>query len=322
MKICPSCRSTYSDDSLNFCLDDGAVLTLTTTAAESPETLVMHPRPSASVAPTVPSGGPTGWSTPNQGQFSMQPPRKKSRTWLWVLGIFTTLILVCGGGFVGVMYYVGSVADKIVNNASSSNSSWTKANSSKTNSGFPSPSPQAASQTDDVDMSDWTKEPTVWGTTQYDNGEMIMASKDKAYYFVQLAPDKYETEDATTRVTVRNVDNANTNLGYGLVVHSDPNPLTKDYAFLIDAKRTRYRIVQHSPSEERTIKPWTTTSAIKDGVQENALEVRDKSGELQFFINNQMVSSFKNTNGPKSGVPGLYSGDGIKIGFKRLQIAK
>src|SRR5215213_6877911 len=27
MKICPSCRQTYSDDDLNFCLTDGSFLT-------------------------------------------------------------------------------------------------------------------------------------------------------------------------------------------------------------------------------------------------------------------------------------------------------
>ncbi|HKX83454.1 MAG TPA: hypothetical protein VJL58_04465, partial [Pyrinomonadaceae bacterium] len=100
------------------------------------------------------------------------------------------------------------------------------------------------------------------------------------------------------------------------------SPLNKDFGFLIDTKRTRYRIVQHSPSEERTIKPWTTSSAIKDGSQDNTLEVRDKSGELEFYVNGTMVTSFKNTGGPKSGVPGIYAGDALKIGFKHLQVAK
>ena len=26
MKICPRCQKTYTDDNLNFCLDDGVVL--------------------------------------------------------------------------------------------------------------------------------------------------------------------------------------------------------------------------------------------------------------------------------------------------------
>lgn len=39
MKICPSCRQTYTDDDLNFCLTDGSFLT---TATDSePKTLYM-----------------------------------------------------------------------------------------------------------------------------------------------------------------------------------------------------------------------------------------------------------------------------------------
>ncbi|MEQ1923696.1 MAG: hypothetical protein ABL952_14410, partial [Pyrinomonadaceae bacterium] len=35
MKICPRCQKTYSDDNLNFCLEDGSVLTQA--AAEPPQ---------------------------------------------------------------------------------------------------------------------------------------------------------------------------------------------------------------------------------------------------------------------------------------------
>lgn len=320
MKICPSCRRTYSDDSLNFCLDDGSVLTFT--SSDPQETLVMNaPRPSASVSPTIPSGTPTDWNTP-QERFTMQPPKKKSRTWLWVLGIFAVLILVCGGGFFGIAAYLGSIAEKAVNDASiKGNKGTSNTRDTKTNTAS-SPSTETTASADDIDMSGWAKQPSSWGTTEYTNGELVMNSKDKGYYFVQVALDKYETEGASTRVTLRNIDSGNTTLGYGLIFHSDPSPLNKDYGFLIDTKRTRYRIVQHSPSEERTIKPWTNSSAIKTGSDDNTLEVRDKSGELEFYINGTMVTSFKNTAGPKSGVPGIYAGDALKVGFKRLQVAK
>jgi len=45
MKICPRCQKTYTDDNLNFCLEDGTVLT-TASAASMPDTLLMsEPRP-------------------------------------------------------------------------------------------------------------------------------------------------------------------------------------------------------------------------------------------------------------------------------------
>jgi hypothetical protein len=251
----------------------------------------------------------------------MQPPKKRSRTWLWVLGIFAILILLCGGGFFAVAAYLGSIANTIANDASTKGNKGisTPRDAKPTANASPATDPSSA---DDVDMSGWAEKPSEWGTTRFTNGELVMNSKDKDSYFVQVALDKYETEGATTRLTLRNVDNANTSLGYGLIVHSDPSPLNRDYGFLIDSKRTRYRIVQHSPAEEKTIKPWSSSSAIRDGVQDNVLEVRDKAGELEFYINGTMVTSFKNSSGPKSGVPGIYTGGGLKVGFKRLQVAK
>lgn len=321
MKICPSCRRTYSDDSLNFCLDDGSVLTLK--APDPQETLVMNPPggTSPAVAPTDPSGVPTSWNTVPQDQFTMRPPKKKSRVWLWVVGIFAVLILICGGGFFAVITMVDW--DSIARSTNTGNSSrnWNTQGNDRANASNSS-TPSSPGSGDDIDMTGWAKQPSSWGTTQFSNGELVMNSKDKGFYFVQVALDKYETQGATTRVTLRNIDNGNTSLGYGMIFHSDPTPLNKDYGFLIDTKRTRYRIVQHSPAEERTIKTWTNSAAIKAGGQENTLEVRDKAGELEFYINGTKVTSFTNTAGPKSGVPGIYAGDGIKIGFKKLQVIK
>ncbi len=58
MKICPSCRQTYTDDNLNFCLTDGSFLT---TASESePKTIYMDP--------------PRVTNQTNWGQQNYQPP--------------------------------------------------------------------------------------------------------------------------------------------------------------------------------------------------------------------------------------------------------
>jgi hypothetical protein len=48
MKLCPQCKRTYSDDSLRFCLDDGAVL-----VRDEPATLPYRPRPQESSQETV-----------------------------------------------------------------------------------------------------------------------------------------------------------------------------------------------------------------------------------------------------------------------------
>ncbi len=58
MKICPSCRQTYSDDNLNFCLTDGSFLS--TSSESEPKTMYMDP--------------PRVTNQTNWGQQNYQPP--------------------------------------------------------------------------------------------------------------------------------------------------------------------------------------------------------------------------------------------------------
>ena len=152
--------------------------------------------------------------------------------------------------------------------------------------------------------------------------ELVMGSIQKRYYYVLVAPDKFKTEAADTSVTVRNINNASSSLGYGLIFHSNPTPLQQDYAFLIDTKRKKYQVVHHEPQKETSVVGWTTSSAIKLGSEENVLEVRDLDDKIELYINGTMVTSIKNVYGYSGGVAGLYSGDGVKIGFKNLEIRK
>src|SRR5688572_2362560 len=44
MKQCPTCRREYSDETLNFCLDDGAWLSAQTSLEDNPTELMSRPR--------------------------------------------------------------------------------------------------------------------------------------------------------------------------------------------------------------------------------------------------------------------------------------
>jgi hypothetical protein len=322
MKICPTCRRTYTDDGLNFCLDDGAILTFAN--ADLPETVMMQQpmptQPAAKVpttSPTSPFGNPQtqqSWDTP---QFSMQPQAKKSRTWLWLLGIAALGLLLCGGGaalFIGLAVYN---APEDGNNV---------LNTPTPRGGTPGPgsSPSPLGPNADVrrvDLSSWVNT-SQFGTTSFSGGEFVMSSKQKDYYYVLCATDEFKSENATVRVNLRNIGDASTSLGYGLVFHSNPTPLQQGYAFLIDTKKGKYKLVRHEPGKEVTVVPWTNSSAIKPGTETNQLEVRHKNDMNELFINGKTVTSVKNTFGYQGGVVGLYTGDGIKIGFKDLEIAK
>ena len=316
MKICPTCRRAYDDDALNFCLDDGSVLNFAVDDSSAP-TIAMHqPRP------TVPTNDPTlmqsSWTPQPAAPHSVQPKKKKSRGWLWAIAILCLGVLLCGGGIAGFFVYVASVADtnlRVANN--SSNTRWN--NSTNTNA---SSSPVDPARVQEIGLEEWAKQTSSWGTNEFKDGELVMASRERGNYYVIVAADQYKTDKAATRVTLRNSENADSGLGYGLVIHSDSTPLQNDYAFLIDAKRKRFRIVRHDPEKEVAVVPWTNSKLIQDGTAENVIEARDKGAKIDFYLNGQLATSITNKQGPTGGVPGLYTGDGAKIAFKKLEIIK
>lgn len=311
MKSCPTCRKTYADDGLNFCLEDGSVLTLI--GGEAPDTVMMNqPRftePNPAMRPTPHAQSTFG----DQPGYSMQPKKSGSKAWIWVLLIVGFLMLACGGGFAGILIYLASL-DPVANNG--------KGPTPTPGPGTPTPTPFPRNEVKTVDLSKWVQETSTFGNTDFSDGEFTMSSKRKGFYYVVAAPPEFKTELASTRVTLRNVGDATSTLGYGLVFHSNPKPLQKGYAFLVDTKGRRYRIVRHEPKNEINVVNWTTSNAIKTGTAENELEVRDTKDRIELYINGEMVTTIKNTHGYAGGVVGLYSGDAVNIAFKDLEIAK
>jgi hypothetical protein len=316
MKVCPRCQKTYTDENLNFCLEDGSVLTQAAAAPPATEQVLINQTRMPS--PPNQPGAQGSWGSAPQ-QFSMQPPAKKgSKTWVWVVGILGLLILVCGGGLVGFFAWVAS-------------QDTGHGNSSTTN---PSPRPSATSPTatpvstssdrtnvEVVDMSLWA-DSTDDALAEFNGTEMIMASKEKGYYYVMVAKGTpYDKADVA--VTVRNTEDQDSRLGYGLIFHSSIIPLMNDYAFLIDAKKKRYRVVNHTPSKENVIVAWINSPKIKSGSEANVLEAKDDGENIALYINGDLDTTIKNKAGISTGgVPGIYSGDAAKAAFSKLEVRK
>jgi hypothetical protein len=315
MKICPTCRKTYTDANLNFCLEDGSVLTAAPQQT-APDTVFMNqPRPTQpqpQPQPPMHSGGQQQWNVP---QHSMQPKRS-SKAWVWVLLILGGIVLMCGGGLVGIIFLAASQEPNIANIRSEDTNTESPANTST------STSTSTRAKDESPDLSKWVQTTKSFGETEFTDGQFIMSSRSKGYYYVLAATSKYKTVGADVQVTAVNLDNEPTNLGFGLVFHSDTTPLQKGYAFVIDSAKKRYRIVNHTPKNEDVVVNWTRSTAIKDGKQENVLEIRDGDSMVDLYINGTKVNSIRNVHGFPNGVVGLYTGDGIKIGFKDIEIRR
>lgn len=322
MKICPNCQKTYADDNLNFCLEDGSVLS----PAGGPPPTVMMTQPAVTSGSTSP-GAPTIQSSfGNQPQYAV-PQKRSSKTWLWVTGIFVILLVLCGGGgILGVLWVAYQQQEADTTESAKTNSAPIAVNKrTSTNSTSPSPAPQEntpSGEAEIIDLSMWVKEFSPYGKTEMVGDEFVMSSKQKDYYYALVSSPDYSTDGATTSVVLRNIDTSPTDLGYGLIFNSDKAPLVNGYAFLIDTVKKRYRIVRHKTNSELPIVPWTSSPVINGGSGENILEVRDKGDTLEFYINRQMVKSIKDQYGVRDGVPGLYAGDGVRVAFKNLEIRK
>lgn len=148
MKRCPSCNQTYADDSLSFCLSDGAPLLsdVGNTNPGSQATLVYtNPDPGATAQQRPGGTNPLHGNQPapnwSQPQYSMGQPQKSSAL-PWILGGGVLLLLVLGG-LAGAAVLLLSSSRKpertdvqvrpVVSSSNSGNTSTTNNNYSNTN---------------------------------------------------------------------------------------------------------------------------------------------------------------------------------------------
>jgi len=311
MKVCPKCGATYQDETLNFCLEDGSVLNVAAEGMEPPPTVMMQEPPPATVEspanPTMPQAQaavPVGYTM----------PKKRSKAWIWVMLALFAVVVVCGGGFIGLIA-IGSLdpgddGPPIVDD---------KDKDSK-----PPEDTKDRKVVNRADMEEW---PDVLGRfdgldVEYRRGELYVNTKRNFYYVISTG-DQFPTSDAIVNVTVRNPSARAVTFGYGLVVHSDPvEVLKRDIAFLIRSDTREYRVVRHSNKQETVLVKWTDSKAIRGGSAKNELEVRCDGSEMHFYINGDFVKTVTDRSDHSGGVAGLYTSDDVPVAFSDLELRR
>jgi uncharacterized membrane protein len=105
MKICPICNQTYTDDNLNFCLNDGGVLA--TREDDAPPTLIMDQARTTNPAwtgyqpPTYENQQLTNnqnWGMQGQNQLPTRGKDQTLPTVSLILGILGLVLFCCYGG--------------------------------------------------------------------------------------------------------------------------------------------------------------------------------------------------------------------------------
>ncbi|HKP47704.1 MAG TPA: hypothetical protein VJT50_13980 [Pyrinomonadaceae bacterium] len=260
MKRCPSCNRTYTDASLNFCLEDGTPLINEAAAGGDPNATVqygtrdtnppatqIYPLPSLSPPPPPVLNPPSPpVSTPPAGPVSRPPsagrspqwtpppslpgsvPRKKSGAIWWIIGGVVAVGVIAVGLI--VMLIVLASINSNTNNANNRNSNGRvanrnanlNANSTPVNtSNVNSSASLPALVTDDFSEEKWGVGNFSYGDIWYDNDEYHMRAKDKSYLVMYAPTNDYSTGDAQVKVTVHSVDGTPSPTGYGLIVHGE-----------------------------------------------------------------------------------------------------
>lgn len=152
MKQCPTCRTTYTDDTLKFCLQDGTLLVgaaaseteLPTVAFTDSETLVSPRRVEPLNVPVV-SMPTRDWEQSRQTQTETFAPEQKKSNTFSIVALTALVMLVLFGGAIGTWLYLKKGKTEIVqnnNNKPAVNQNTAPKNTVNTNVS-PSPSPTA-----------------------------------------------------------------------------------------------------------------------------------------------------------------------------------
>jgi hypothetical protein len=357
MKRCPSCNRTYTDASLNFCLEDGTPLVGESAPGGDPNATVRYtirdtnppkteiypsfpsassPSPPASQPVAQPSRPPAPASQPPQwaaAPASIPGPvsRKKSSAIWWVVG-GAVIIGVIAIGVVVMLIVLASMSAN-TNNSNNTNTNSrvvnrdtnTNSNSNTNGASINSDVNLPPLVTDDFSQAKWGTGNFSFGDIWYDNDEYHMRSKEKTYLVMYAPSDEYNTGNADVKVTARSVDGTASATGFGLIVHGEKSKAgeLEDYALLIyTGTDPQYEVIKHKGGEQTTVVPWAKSSAIRTGTSTNQLEVRARGAELSFYINGQYVDRITDAENFKRGLAGLYTSDATEVAFDDLQIKR
>jgi len=336
MKRCPSCNRTYTDVSLNFCLEDGTPLVSDAAPSFDPHATVRYTQPPSTSAPppteiyrpeqplsnqvSQPRTSPSHW-----GPGPHVQPQKKSNAVWWIVG-GVLVVGIIGVGLIILILALASISSNNNTRNTNSNSGITNRNananrSANTNSesGLP------RSFTDDFSTQTWTTGNFQFGDIWYSDGEYHMRAKDRTYLVMYGPSNVYNTENATVRVTARNIDETGPASGYGLIVHGKKTPSNEleDYALLIfTGSEPQYEVVMHKNNNQTTLVPWTKSSAILSGANSNQLEIRIKGDQISFYANGRYLTKITDSENFKHGLAGFYTSEASDVAFDNLEIER
>ena len=292
------------------------MLTAATTQEQVPPATVMMPAPPESKPnPQFPTSAQP--ETPTAPRVDTGSSGGGSRTLLWVAMILGGVILLCGGGFVGLVA-VGVITDDGTDGPPERKEQPATPTPSLVGSPNGDPSRKLVKS---IDPRDWESNIVEGEFIQADSRSNGLELKSKKGYFYVILTKNEGTYDRSTLLTVKNRTGRRALSGFGLVIHSYADSvLERDYAFVIRSDNGTFRIIRHENKKERDLVKWTKSRAIKRGTADNDLEIRASGDRLRFYINGELVKTLRDYTNYKKGVAGVYTSDTAPIVFRKMEI--
>lgn len=185
MKICSQCQTTYTDDSLQFCLQDGTPLKFVTATIAQNSTEVWNSEPETVIKqnnnqirfdlPQQPTTQPQNYQTNQITNFQPDPP-KKSKLWLFLLVGLLGVSVIGVLGVAGVMMFMNSGTTVVQNNSNSvqtnsTNNNSANVNATPTTTPTPTPTPKPTLKPAEIESAKKEAESTIyaWKTAAENN---------------------------------------------------------------------------------------------------------------------------------------------------------
>lgn len=139
MKVCPTCQSRYTDDTLLYCLQDGSALVSEESQTAAPT--VAYTGELETVVKNRQADTQQTYVRQTDVAAGFQTGRKSSNTALILVVVFLAIVLVLGGAGIGAWLYFSKEKKEIAQNTNinSSTPENAKTNKNVNSSAFPSP---------------------------------------------------------------------------------------------------------------------------------------------------------------------------------------
>ena len=183
MRQCPHCRTTYTDDTLRYCLSDGTPLVMMPGGAEAETVISYHP--AKPVVVEIPQSTPAFTPPPSYQQPVVE---KRGGISLWIVAGIVALLVLVIAGLGAVLLYQNLSGRESANTVVTANTTTPTPATSKT------PTPEKSATPTPWNINKTTPTPSATDRPSGDGTGVTVHSPGDGYLVLRSQPNSSSTE--------------------------------------------------------------------------------------------------------------------------------